>query len=180
MGAAALALVDEGLVRMGAAQKDLRPRFFNFAADFFRQLAQGEKPAKPDKFVAEIAAEMIAESVGAEVPMPLEDVAAAKRLAAGKPLPTDVVTEAPEAGTWLLASGFGGGRKPSSAARMVLSALLTAPKVEWKAGAIASRIRKTRSSVTRLLIEFRKHGLVTSEGVKTGCRWRLAEMPPHV
>lgn len=171
------AQVEMGLLTMGSQQSDLRPRFLKYAADHFLKIAQGEKPQKPEPFMAEIVAQICAESVGADVPMPLQDVGAEKRRAAGTPMPTDKVQELPEARAWLESHGL---KQTQPKTRIVVSLFLANPTTWWKVGDAAARLGRTKTGLSVLLQKLRDVGILMSEGDRSKCQWKLADMPPHV
>lgn len=173
------AATQNGLLAIGAQQSDLRPRFINFAADFFARLAQGEKPAKPEPFVAEICAQVIAESVGAEVPMPMQvEKRTYKKREPGNDTPiTGPIRPVPEAEAWMRSHGI---TKIHSKSVGVVSAFMKYPERGWKSAALADLIGGTKGAMTQILIKLKAKGVVTSEGQRGATRWQLAEMPPHV
>lgn len=179
-----LVATQNGLLALGAQQSDLRPRFINYAADFFAKLAQGERPSKPDPFMAEITATVIAEAVGAEVPMPMQ---VEKRTYAkgkgrkGAEEDPDATPESievlPGAEAWMKSHGIG---KINPKTLAVVSVFMRDSDRTWKAKALAKAVGGTATAMAQIFYKLRDRGILTSEGERTKCVWKLAEMPPHV
>lgn len=182
----AAAQVQQGLVRIGARQPDLNERFLKFAADFFGTLAKGERPPKPDRMIAEITATVVAQTVGAEVPMPLGDPIKRQYKKRNAPadtaeVPKGLIAENPNARAILEAHGT----KPSHIyikSRLVVSVFLNYPDRWWKTKEVCEKVghRTQRGSVNAILRRMAEAGILIREGARTSCRWKRAEMPPHV
>lgn len=175
----ATSLVDRGLLAIGVQQPDLRPRFLNYAADHFALLARGEKPPRPEPFLAEIAAEVMAATVGAEVPLPIQPPE--KRTYSKKREvddgPIDSVADLPEAETWLRSHGVS---KIHPKTMKVVSAFMQHPTRRWRSSEFATLVGGSKGSLTQVLVKLKKKGIVQSEGERGGCRWFFSEMPARV
>lgn len=170
-----------GLIAIGAAQDDLRPRFVEFAANFFAKLAQGEKPPKPDPFIAELVADSCAKTVGAEVPLPLQAAGPrtytkrqAVSVAPNEIPPVDI---RPEAGALLEALGM---KHVHFASRLVFSAFLQHPDTWLKTATVAKATGKTPTSVISIIKRLKAAAGIEKRGERSSSEWKLAEMPPRV
>ena len=173
-------LADRGLLAIGVQQADLRPRFINYAADHFAQIARGEKPPRPETFVAEIAAEVCASAVGAEVPMPMQPMEKrtyAKRKDEDQAPVTGSIEGSPEARAWIASHGI---KQIFQSTVLVVSAFLQHPTRWWRSRELAGLLNRKPYGLTHLLGKLKDKGVLISEGERSQCLWKLAEMPPHV
>lgn len=171
--------VGRGLAALGAQQEDIRPRFLKFAADFFGQLARGEKPPRPDTFVAEIAAQVCAGTVGAEVPLPLQAPARLVRSpkeAVATNVKLTAVEENPAARAFLASAGQ---KKAYVQSRLTISLFMAHPDAWLRSSDIAEALGKTRKAVTALLWKLHEAGALLKQGNRSTTLWKLAETP-HV
>lgn len=171
-----------GLLRLGSRPKDLHERFLRYAADFFGAFARGGKPPKPEQFVAEVVAEVVAGTVDAEVPMPLVRRTYNKKLARPSKVATEKlapgpVAEAPEAREYLMSHGL---QKAGRTSRKILSYFLVYPHLWIRTVDIARREKRDPSSIAPIVRTFGKAEIVVRRGGKTNAEWKLAEMPPRV
>lgn len=178
------ATATRGLLAIGAGQVDLQPRFVRYGADHFAILARGDRPPKPDPLLAEITALVLAGTVGAEVPMPLDGRARLgrprgsykKEPAAGEG-PTGPFEATPEAEAWMRSHGMAKFQKKTVA---IVDAFMKHPTHWWKATDLAKALNRSRVGLTPQLGELRRVGIIVSQGSRAHCLWKLAEMPPHV
>lgn len=171
-------------VRSHDGSKDLEARFVAFAADYFGTLARGEKPRKPDPFVAEIAAAVCAETVGAEVPMPLANRwggpngSYKKKEKEPEEPPAGPIKKVPLAESWLRSHGF---KTIYQSTVEVVSAFLGNPSVWWSMPDLALRLKRSRPSTTGICSKLMNAGILVKRGDRgKDVRWKLKGEPAHV